>query len=139
MPKHFRLILIGSIATSKRIYNYVSGKLESVTVKENEILRQAWFHICKYVDQCMIDIKNCIGEDFIFYWVDGIFFKPNRGKNIKICNVLLNHYGFNFTADYCKKIEAINVGKGNELKVFKNNTVKHFSIMNNKIKGYYFG
>lgn len=138
LPKHFRLVLIGSIATSKRIYSYTKGNLIDVQVKENELLRQAWFSICQYVDQAMIDIKNCIGKDFIFYWVDGIFFKPNQGKNIKICNVILDYYGFNFSMEYCRKIEAINTGKGNELKVWKNNTVKHFSIMNNKVKGYYF-
>jgi hypothetical protein len=137
LPKHIRLMLVGSVATSKRIFDYENGKLLDVQIKEDEFLRQAWFKICDVVAQCMADIKNCIGTDFLFYWVDGIFFKPNGGENLRISSILMEHYKYKFTLEYCNKIEIINNGSGNEMKVYKGNTIKNFTVPSYNTKAYY--
>ena len=138
LPKYFRLILIGSVATNKRTFHYEKGELVEVENDSNELLREAWFNICKYVDNAMTDIKNCIGKHFLFYWVDGIFFTPNNGQNVKICHIIMDHYKFDFTLERIKKIEVVNDGAGNIMKVFKGKSVKTFTVPRQETKAYYF-
>lgn len=76
LPKTTRLRLIGSIATLKTIFVYKEGKLSGDPIqKYDPDLRKAWFHICKYVDECMRQLRRLLGEDFLFYWVDGLYCK----------------------------------------------------------------
>ena len=138
LPKYFRLILIGSVATHKRTFFYKKGELVDEKSETNELLRTAWFNICKYVDNAMTDIKNCIGFHFLFYWVDGIFFTADNGKNIKICNIIMDHYKFDFTIERVKKIEVLNTGNSNTLKVYKGNSIKKFTVPDRETKAYYF-
>jgi hypothetical protein len=78
LPKTTRLRLIGSIATSKLVFTYNEGLLENnPKINEDEVLRRVWFHICKYTDNCMRQLRQLLGQDFLFYWVDGIYCKPN--------------------------------------------------------------
>lgn len=74
LPKKHRLKLLGSIATSKTDRYYDEGKIIGSHVREIEVLRIAWFKICHYVAQAMQTIKNSLGKNFIFYWVDGVYF-----------------------------------------------------------------
>jgi hypothetical protein len=79
LPKTTRLRLIGSIATSKSVYIYKKGVLQEIPPpEEDEVLRYAWFHICKYIDECMRCIRQLMGQDFLFYWVDGIYGKQTE-------------------------------------------------------------
>ena len=96
LPKVTRLRLIGSIATSKTIFKYENGKLTGKPeIKENEDLRKAWFHICKYVDEAMRNLAKLLGNDFLFYWVDGLYClaNPNIDAYIRHCTL---KYGFDF-------------------------------------------
>lgn len=96
LPKTTRLRLIGSIATSKAIYIYKKGVLQPIPPpEEDELLRRAWFNICKYVDECMRTLRQLMGSNFLFYWVDGIYCLNSP----EIDNILLHaslKYKFDF-------------------------------------------
>lgn len=106
LPKQTRLRLIGSIATSKIVFTYVKGKLTGDPYKkEDQELRKAWFHICKYVDACMRDLRNLMKEDFLFYWVDGIYCRNTDAIDNYIMYASLK-YGFDFEYKTVNKITA---------------------------------
>jgi len=106
LPKTTRLRLIGSIATFKTIFVYEDGKLVEVPPpKQDERLRAAWFHICKYVDAAMRDLRALMGEDFLFYWVDGIYCRSSTRIDNYLLYIALK-YGFDFEYKAVEKIVA---------------------------------
>ena len=54
----------------------------------------------------MDEISIAIGKDFIFYWVDGIYFKNEKNKEI-IQNIL-NNYNYKHTFEELNNFEIIN-------------------------------
>jgi len=72
--KVVRLAALGSLAKTKDIWKYDGKNLKKTeTVRSpNENL---WFAICKRVSDVMSEVVNAIGDDFVFYWVDGIYVK----------------------------------------------------------------
>lgn len=72
-----RLQAIGIFASRKSIFNYVSGELRSVEDKQSE-LRNVYFYAAKVTDNIMRAAQRESGEDFIFYWFDGIYIRPNK-------------------------------------------------------------
>jgi hypothetical protein len=95
LDKAMRLRLIGSIAILKTKFIYKEGRLEDVQAISNPILRSAWFNICKYVADAMRDMAKILGNDFLFYWVDGIVFKGAQHHQT-IHDFAFLKYGFDF-------------------------------------------
>ena len=106
LPKTTRLRLIGSIATSKTTFCYKKGKMVGEPTKKEDIdLRKAWFNICKYVDTCMRELRQLMGEDFLFYWVDGIYCRNNPKIDQYLMYMNLK-YHFDFEYRQVEKIVA---------------------------------
>lgn len=124
LPKDVRLKLIGAIATRKQIFNYEKGKLVNIDEETNELLRKAWFMIVNEVDSALYYFAEKLGENFIFYWVDGIYIKNFEGYE-EIKNEVSNIFKFDFSVD---KIEEI------KLEQNKNNTTKVKVKTENKTK-----
>lgn len=82
LTKHDRLRLLGCIATIKITTRYYKGVPElKPLIVSSDVLRSAWFKICHYIDSALIELKNVIGKDFLFYWVDGIYFRYTESKD----------------------------------------------------------
>lgn len=142
LPKRKRLRIMGSIATTVTTYEYEKGKIRDCFVMNNKYLRSLWFSICRYVDQCMIDVKNVLGSDFIFYWVDGIYFKQGKSvdKRIKLIGTIMQSYGFDYGIESVKNMYVENIDGEMSMNVEKysgENPI--FMIPKNKIRGYYLG
>lgn len=73
LKKPNRLSCVGMIAGRKSIYNYEKGEIISTEdiISENE----AYFYFCvKQTFEIMKECENYLNTDFIFSWVDGIYF-----------------------------------------------------------------
>jgi hypothetical protein len=85
MTKRERLRLLGCVATVKTTEIYVKGILvdQKSTIKQDDVIlyRKAWFKICHYVDTALLHLKSILNDDFLFYWVDGIYFKHDTLKD----------------------------------------------------------
>ena len=105
LSKKNRLAAVGMLAAKKDIFIYDDcGKCIShdVTAKNTE----NWFYYCVLETQnLMLDIKSICGADFLFYWVDGIFF-TNRDHEIPITNYLKSK-GYNNSFDICDNFQFI--------------------------------
>lgn len=96
LDKIVRLGLIGSIATKKTTFHYKGGNLVNSDVKEDLELRKVWFSIVKEVDDCLNELSIEFGDDFIFYWVDGIYVKGNKEKHKDLIERISKKYNFEF-------------------------------------------
>ena len=75
ISKANRLRVLGSIAMRKLVVQYdASGREQSREWQYNAQLCNAWRHICRRVDMVMSEIADILGNAFLFYWVDGIYF-----------------------------------------------------------------
>jgi len=130
--KVVRLAALGSLAKTKDIWNY-DGK----DFKKTETIRSPnenlWFAICKRVSDVMSEVVNAIGDDFVFYWVDGIYVKNTAETLVKV------HQTFS-KLGYTTKTELIpNIvfhEKGFDVQGALKTDLKHFSwISEGKDKG----
>ena len=94
LKKMDRLAVTGMLATSKIKLKYVLGELvETEKIDDNEYLRNIFFHISKYVGECLYAVKENENENFLFYWVDGIFTrKPLKSSSLRI----ISDFGFQY-------------------------------------------
>ena len=94
ISKKCRLTALGSLARKKYKYTYKGDKLVDKIIDSEPLLENLWFTICKRVSDVMHEVINSLGKDFIFYWVDGIYFN-NTPKNVtKVMGIFLD-WGYN--------------------------------------------
>lgn len=145
VSKQVRLAAIGSLAKKKRVYEFDGRKqrLLDITRSETEFL---WDVICDRVGDLLCRVADKCGDDFIFFWVDGIYVKKRSAKKVER---LFNNAGYGFKSN---PIKAVSVTKRNifvhlinpEKKTKNGETiikdVKSFPFRNKKIsrqfKGY---
>jgi hypothetical protein len=84
LPKEERLTLIGSLGSQKQWHYFKEGHEEKNWITHDNELRLAWFHICKEVDKTMYNLIQKLGSDFLFYWVDSMYFTDDRHNSMII-------------------------------------------------------
>lgn len=145
--KQVRLAAIGSLAKKQRIYEYngETKKQKLVEVRRSDATEFLWDAICDHVGTVLMDIAKACGDDFIFFWVDGIYVK--KGSEKKVCS-MFKKYGYDYKIN---KISAIEVDARNihvkldppEIKIVNGKQVvkesKPFPFRNNKIAGEFQG
>lgn len=83
LPKKCRLIAVGMLASNKDIFIYQNG----VPVFEDKIVSplENYFYWC--VDKTasiMRDLRAIVDNDFIYSWVDAIYYLPNKANDLAI-------------------------------------------------------
>lgn len=132
LPKKIRLALVGSLATQKSIFNYEKGILiepeDGNYVTKNEVLRKVFFQLVSEVDEALTVFQKLAGENFIFYWVDGIYLKEYETLNFDK-KILENKYNIEFSIEKINRVVVYNRDerqtiiasqklKGNRIKTF---------------------
>ena len=141
VPKHIRLRLVGSIATLKHISYYNKhNQLVKTEMKFNERNRKIWDYLVNEIDRLMQKCADAVESQFLFYWVDGIFFRE-RAHHDSLCRDLISHlftsYKYDYTITELDKIEIYNFGKTLRLETFLNGKGKSvYTIPSRHIKKY---
>lgn len=94
ISKQARLTALGSFAKKVYKYNFKGKKVQSVEVERDALLENLWFTICKRVSDVMHKVIDALGDDFIFYWVDGIYFENTQDNISKVMQIFLDS-GYN--------------------------------------------
>lgn len=105
----------------------------------------------------MADISKILGNDYLFSWVDGIYFTEIKNKTIEVLEYL-EKLNYNYSIETLKNFKSvkkekhflINFDKGKENKLFNipissygwqndfytwnNNRIKELNELNEKIK-----
>jgi hypothetical protein len=149
LEKSQRLKVLGSLATSKTTFFYKNGKMHGEPVlKQSEIGRKAWFKICSYTDNAMKMAKDVFKENFLFYWVDGIYITNLHNPEFSLedeqeirkeFEVLKKHFHFDWEIVKLDKVEFVNTGKQIIINVHKGKDVRPFPMPNRKVVYYGMG
>lgn len=94
ISKKARLTALGSLARKAYNYKFIGDDLIETTVDKEPLLENLWFTICKRVSDVMHKVIEELGDDFIFYWVDGIYFK-NKPENVAKAMQVFIENGYN--------------------------------------------
>jgi hypothetical protein len=103
LPKLDRLRCLGMLATCKIEFSFIDGNLTGYQMKRNDQLAKYFFLACYEVGEIMQQIKNIIGENFLFYWVDGVFVTGKRNAN-KVQKILENA-GYQHTTEIVESVK----------------------------------
>ena len=98
--KTARLKSVGMFASNPMKLIFENGEITDFEQKRNPF---AWvfFLACQKTGEAMELCKKELGDDFLFYWVDGIFFRNNQEKIAKITEILK-------TLGFKSKLENVN-------------------------------
>lgn len=109
LSKKDRLACVGMLASNKHTFFYdEAGELCSLGNENNHLA--GFFYLCILkVQQVMSKIKNAIGNDFLFYWVDGVYFNSLKSKTI-IEGILIDS-NFNYTFETLTDVRVNESGK----------------------------
>lgn len=113
LPKMDRLVCVGMLASKKDLFTYQNG----VAITHEEIINplENYFYYCvDYTANLMRDIAVRLENDFIFSWVDSVYYRSSPANDFLVSNEL-------------EKAEL--KGKFQECTYLKiDETVKHFKI-----------
>ena len=99
LAKKDRLAAIGMLASKKDIFTY---DCQDNCIGHDKLIKdtESWFYFCvKEIQDVMQECQKEIGSDFLFYWVDGIFYR--NAENKKIITDILTARGYNYSYDVC--------------------------------------
>ena len=122
-----RLVTLGLLAYQPVLFSYEKGILEDALIIKNEF-REAFFYCVREVFYISQMIKNKIGDDFLFSWVDGFYFYEE--KNIHVISDYLKskRYGFKLC-----RLFNFEIDKKNEYFSFSYKKMEKKEIENKKI------
>jgi hypothetical protein len=101
-----RLSSLGSLAKRKEIFRYDGVNYNHVETIRSYETENLWFAICKRVSDVMQELMKSLGDDFVFYWVDGIYFK-RTDENIKKVTEYLESCSYECKQEKVSKIEFL--------------------------------
>jgi hypothetical protein len=99
-----RLASLGSLAKRKDYYSFDGNRYKHVNTVRSFETENLWFAICKKVSDVMQELVKIIGDDFIFYWVDGLYFVDTPENREKVSNYL-NACSYEHKPEEVSKIE----------------------------------
>lgn len=112
LKKSDRLKVLGMLAYQPFVFYYEKGKLISNEQIKNKF-RHIFFYCVKETFELIYKIKNKIGNDFVFSWVDGIYFTGEY--NINIISDILKSKKLNFTVERLFNFTSV---KADELNLY---------------------
>ena len=79
LKKTDRLAAIGMLASKKIIFSYDKNGvlLPETEIKENKQLSNVFYYCVEQVSRLMDACSLILGDSFVFYWVDGIYYTDN--------------------------------------------------------------
>jgi hypothetical protein len=112
LKKSDRLKVLGMLAYQPFCFYYEKGKLISNEQIKNKF-RHIFFYCVKETFELIYKIKNKIGSDFVFSWVDGVYFTGEY--NINIISDILKSKKLNFTVERLFNFTSV---KADELNLY---------------------
>lgn len=101
--KQVRLTAIGSLAKKTRRYKFDGRRQKKLPVKRSELTEMLWSLICDHVGKLLCSVARECGNDFLFFWVDGIYVRAGAEKKVQ---ALFKEAGYKSDTALCEKIQA---------------------------------
>lgn len=123
--KDLRLKLIGCLNSQPTIINYINGEPDNIEIKTNDFVNY-YNYICYCAGAIMREIAELLKDDFLFFWVDGIYFKTEENK--KLIFEVLNKYNLRYTFETLTTFEVEQGEKSFFVSYFKEYKKKTFNL-----------
>ena len=138
LPKNERLPAIGMIAKKSVWIDYQKGKATTWDVKTGEYAN-IFFFVIQQITDLMAWAADIAGDDFLFYWVDGIFLKPTTPKKIlKEIESILAEQGYYYKYEAVENLSIERKENTLEIHMTKKGESKHYKFIDrNLAKNFY--
>lgn len=132
-----RLRSWGAIAKKNTTFHFDRGECKE-SENDTSKLRPFFFSTARHVGEVMNECKEISGENYLFHWVDCVFFEANAKKEQEIID-LLDLYNLPY---HFEEIEYITINSLSNLyrveKKEKGKNKKRFNFAKNKVEKYEF-
>jgi hypothetical protein len=108
LSKGERLAAVGMLATKNSTYIFEKGKLIQIVRYENPY-SNIFFYAVSKVYNIMMDIKNILKEDFLYSWVDCVYY-ANKKSSHRIVNECLLDHKLRFKSLWLNEFEVEDLG-----------------------------
>ena len=116
LSKRDRLASVGMLASHKEIFEMMGHEAVSTEEIINEM--ENWFYFCVHqTNEIMANCAKILKNDFLFFWVDGIFYSSEK-KEAQIKNYLISE-GYGYKKAICSQFEYVETEQNRVLKYFK--------------------
>lgn len=103
--KQERLSSVGMLASRKEIFTFEKGDPKGEPEEVVSPNSGFFFYAVKRTYEIMDELRRICGNDYLYTWVDGIYFLPDPTK-LKMCQEYLRKLKFNFTTDILSQFEV---------------------------------
>lgn len=122
-----RLASIGMLASKKYIFDYNDlGELVDYRKQVSEY-KNFFFYAVQIVEKLMDDLKFICASEYLFTWVDGIYFKVNPETIVEVCQ-FLEQIDYRYSIETLKNFSVRIVNKKIKLSFDKEGKRKYFNI-----------
>lgn len=101
ISKQSRLAAIGSLARKRYVIEFDGTKQVEFPPERQTETEYLWNTICYRVGKIMARVAKKCGPDFVFFWVDAMFIRPEAVAMVK---KMFKDAGFEFSVDPVKSI-----------------------------------
>jgi hypothetical protein len=128
LPKTERLPCVGMLATSHCTFSYKNGKCIDVKKFRAETAN-IFFYLIDEINYLMQEIEFLLGEKFIFYWVDGVFFNYDTpAPLIQEIETFLDNNGYSYKYENVRDFKVSLDDKKMSINMIKNEKNKQYLI-----------
>ena len=128
LPKNERLPAIGMIAKKSVWIDYQKGKATTWDVKTGEYAN-IFFFVIQQITDLMAWAADIAGEDFLFYWVDGIFLKPTISKKkLQEITGIFAEQGYYYKYENVKNFSVVRENDKLFINMIKNGEEKPYTM-----------
>lgn len=134
LKKHERLPAVGMLAKSHIKYFYGDGKCYDVQ-SHRETTSQIFFFLIHEIDRIMREIKFILGDYFLYYWVDGVFFKKETPqKRIQEVEDYLTSEGYPYSWELCYNLDYFKHDGNVKVKMIKGGVRKEWNFKDSNLE-----
>ena len=128
LPKSERLPAIGMIAKKSVWIDYNNGKASNWDVKTGEYAN-IFFFVIQQITDLMAWAADIAGDDFLFYWVDGIFLKPTISKKkLQEITGIFAEQGYYYKYENVKNFSVVRENDKLFINMIKNGEEKPYTM-----------
>jgi len=128
LPKSERLPAIGMIAKKSVWIDYSNGKASNWDVKSGEYAN-IFFFVIQQITDLMAWAADIAGDDFLFYWVDGIFLKPSISKKkLQEISGIFDEQGYYYKYENVKNFSVVRENDKLFINMIKNGEEKPYTM-----------
>ena len=128
LPKIERLPAIGMTAKKSVWIDYKKGKAVTWDLQSGEYAN-IFFFVIQQITDLMAWAADIAGEDFLFYWVDGIFLKSNISKKkLKEITGIFAEQGYYYKYENVKDFSVVRENDKLFINMIKNGEEKPYTM-----------